>query len=65
MKKIYLKLLVIMMTVWFSGSHAQVGIGTIAPMGALDITSTNDGLLVPRVALTDAITTTVDRKSVV
>ena len=32
--------------------HAQVGIGTTAPNGALDITSITDGLLIPRVALT-------------
>lgn len=32
--------------------NAQVGIGTIVPDGALDITSANDGLLIPRVALT-------------
>lgn len=32
--------------------NAQVGIGTPAPEAALDITSTNDGLLIPRVALT-------------
>jgi hypothetical protein len=31
--------------------HAQVGIGTTTPQGALDITSTTDGLLIPRVAL--------------
>lgn len=33
-------------------SHAQVGIGTTTPQAALDITSTNDGLLIPRVSLT-------------
>lgn len=33
-------------------SNAQVGIGTTSPNAALDVTSTNDGLLVPRVALT-------------
>lgn len=33
-------------------SQAQVGIGTTSPDGALDITSTTDGLLIPRVALT-------------
>ena len=33
------------------GLFAQVGVGTTAPNAALDITSTNDGLLVPRVAL--------------
>ena len=32
--------------------NAQVGIGTTSPNGALDITSTTDGLLIPRVALT-------------
>ncbi|WP_338374930.1 hypothetical protein [uncultured Flavobacterium sp.] len=32
--------------------NAQVGIGTTNPNAALDITSTNDGLLIPRVALT-------------
>ena len=31
---------------------SQVGIGTTSPDGALDITSTNDGLLIPRVDLT-------------
>lgn len=33
-------------------SNAQVGIGTTVPEAALDITSTNDGLLIPRIALT-------------
>jgi hypothetical protein len=33
-------------------SNAQVGIGNTSPNGALDITSTTDGLLIPRVALT-------------
>lgn len=32
--------------------NAQVGIGTTNPKATLDITSTNDGLLIPRVALT-------------
>ncbi|WP_329806541.1 fibrinogen-like YCDxxxxGGGW domain-containing protein [Flavobacterium facile] len=32
-------------------SFSQVGIGTTTPQGALDIISTTDGLLVPRVAL--------------
>jgi hypothetical protein len=35
--------------------HAQVGIGTTTPNGALDITSTTDGLLIPRVILTSTI----------
>lgn len=33
-------------------ANAQVGVGTTNPLGALDVTSTNDGLVVPRVALT-------------
>lgn len=33
-------------------TEAQVGIGTTIPDGALDITSADDGLLIPRVALT-------------
>lgn len=32
--------------------HAQVGVGTTTPAGALDITSSTNGLLLPRVALT-------------
>lgn len=32
--------------------NTQVGIGTTNPKATLDITSTNDGLLIPRVALT-------------
>ncbi len=38
---------------------AQVGIGTTAPDAALDITSTNEGLLIPRVALVNTTTVTV------
>ena len=33
-------------------AQAQVGIGTTTPQAALDVTSTTDGMLVPRVALT-------------
>lgn len=33
-------------------ANAQVGIGTTTPNGALDITSSTDGLLIPRIALT-------------
>lgn len=39
-------------------TSAQVGIGTTNPQGALDITSTNDGLLIPRVALDGTLVTT-------
>jgi hypothetical protein len=34
------------------GMQAQVGIGNTDPKATLDITSTTDGLLIPRVALT-------------
>ncbi|HEU4497083.1 MAG TPA: hypothetical protein VFR70_08545 [Flavobacterium sp.] len=34
-----------------AAAPAQVGIGTTSPAAALDITSANDGLLVPRIAL--------------
>lgn len=40
-------------------SFSQVGIGTSNPQGALDITSTTDGLLIPRIALSSANTATV------
>ncbi|WP_033961976.1 tail fiber domain-containing protein [Psychroserpens jangbogonensis] len=39
--------------------HAQVGIGTTSPNGALEITSTTEGLLIPRVVLTATTTITV------
>ena len=48
MKKMFLFLFVIV-TYFVQG---QVGIGTTFPEAALDITSTNDGILIPRVALT-------------
>lgn len=32
--------------------NAQVGIGTTTPNAALDVTSTNDGFLIPRISLT-------------
>ena len=31
--------------------NAQVGVNTTNPQGSLDVTSTNDGILIPRVAL--------------
>nr|MBF6607961.1 hypothetical protein [Flavobacterium sp.] len=37
-------------------TFSQIGIGTTTPEGALDITSTNSGVLVPRVALTSRLT---------
>ena len=42
------------MALFISGvANAQVGIGTTNPQGALDITSTSGGLLVPRMTTTD------------
>ncbi|MGL2964931.1 beta strand repeat-containing protein [Flavobacterium sp. RSB2_4_14] len=38
---------------------AQVGIGTTSPNGSLDVVSTDDGLLIPRVALTATNVSTV------
>lgn len=40
--------------------HAQVGIGTSSPDGALDIVSTDNGLIIPRVALVNTTTVTVN-----
>ncbi|WP_438967071.1 hypothetical protein [Flavobacterium sp.] len=40
--------------------YAQVGIGTTNPEGALDVVSTNSGIVVPRVANTTAITTPIN-----
>lgn len=42
------KLLLILFS---SFTFSQVGIGTTTPAAALDVTATNDGLLIPRVAL--------------
>ena len=38
-------------------SFTQVGIGTTVPNGALDVTSTNNGLLLPRIGLTSTTDT--------
>lgn len=50
MKKIFL----IVSVVLFIKSNAQVGIGTVTPRGALEISSSTNGFLTPRVALTAA-----------
>ena len=46
--KIYI---ILFLLIALNSIYAQVGIGTISPNGALDVVSTNDGLLIPRVAL--------------
>ncbi|SEP80355.1 hypothetical protein [Flavobacterium urocaniciphilum] len=51
-----IKLLLIFCSI---GSFAQVGIGNTTPQGALEITSTTDGLIIPRVALTNTTTATI------
>ena len=45
-------------------SFAQVGIGTLTPEGALDVVSTNSGLIVPRVATVGDVTTPIDGMTV-
>ncbi|RZJ71600.1 hypothetical protein [Flavobacterium sp.] len=45
-------------------SLAQVGIGTTSPTAALDIASTNDGLLIPRIALAATNVATVTTPTV-
>ena len=41
-------------------TDGNVGIGTTAPQGALDVVSTNSGLILPRVASTSAISSPVN-----
>ena len=45
-------ILIVLLVLFTTVSNAQIGIGTISPNGVLDITSTTDGLIIPRVALT-------------
>ncbi|MFT3793834.1 hypothetical protein [Flavobacterium sp.] len=59
MKKNYPKIFMAIAIMLAGSASAQVGISTATPNGALDITSTNDGLLVPRIALTNTTTATV------
>ena len=51
-------------TFTFITAFSQVGVGTITPEGALDVSSTNDGLLIPRVALAATNTPTVTTPTV-
>ncbi|MGX7666983.1 hypothetical protein [Flavobacterium pedocola] len=59
MKLLSQKLLFFSLILTGFASQAQVGVGTTTPQGAMDITSTTDGLLVPRVALVNTTTATV------
>lgn len=59
MKNISILLFVICQAITIATIQAQVGIGTVTPQGALDITSTTDGLLIPRIALSATNTATI------
>jgi hypothetical protein len=50
MKKTYLTAFLMLSTLT---GIAQVGVGTTTPQAALDVTATDKGMLVPRIALTD------------
>jgi trimeric autotransporter adhesin len=52
MKNIILRTIFFLTLTTSIATSAQVGIGTVVPDGALDITSTTDGLIIPRVTLT-------------
>ena len=52
-------LLLLTFIVCLTNANAQVGVGTTTPAGALDINSANDGLLIPRIALTATNVATV------
>ena len=56
-KKIVLGVAIMMLSFTIDG---QVGIGTSTPEGALDIVSTNSGVITPRVANAAAVTTPVN-----
>lgn len=46
----------VLMMAFMQSVNAQVGIGTVTPQGALDISSTTNGMLIPRVSLTSLTT---------
>lgn len=59
MKKIKTTIGVLTILFFMVNMKAQVGIGTTLPEGALDITSSTDGLVIPRIALVNTTTVTV------
>lgn len=59
MKNIYNLLIALIFLFLAPSLQAQVGIGNTDPKGALDVSSTNDGMLIPRVALVLTTTATV------
>lgn len=56
MKKLLTALNILLLLMASIDLKAQVGIGTTNPDGALDIVATNNGLLIPRVSLTNTTT---------
>lgn len=53
------KIVLLIMCVSYLSVYSQIGIGTTSPNGALDINITNDGLLIPRIALSATNVATV------
>jgi hypothetical protein len=47
-----------------NSNFAQIGIGNTSPQAALDVTSTNDGLLMPRVALSATNIATINTPTI-
>jgi hypothetical protein len=52
MKKLIKNIIYAITTLFFTANYAQVGINTTSPNAALDVVSTTNGMLLPRVALT-------------
>ena len=52
MKQLKILLSSLVLFSFFGSVYSQVGIGTTTPQAALDVNSTNQGLLIPRVSLT-------------
>ncbi len=52
MKKLIKNIIYVVTTLFFTANYAQVGVNTTAPNGVLDVVSTTNGMLLPRVALT-------------
>ena len=52
MKKLIKNIIYAITTLSFTANYAQVGINTTSPNAALDVVSTTNGMLLPRVALT-------------
>lgn len=53
------KILLLISCLFLTFTNAQVGINTTTPQAALDVSSTTDGMLIPRVALSNTTTATI------